>query len=354
MPSPQAGYQKNIGVVYKKTIGNYFVQTGGALIACALSPRLHKELIYPTADPNSLAHIVREVRDVEIMDPVAVGDEVRFVDTEDGRGLIIEILPRKSRLVRRSPVPMPSQRPIEQVIVANVDQVVPVLSAARPAPRWNLLDRYLASAESNDLPGLIVISKLDLAPELTARTGDSARGGSRANTIAAHPLSDLDIEVDVYRRAGYPVILTSSINGHGIEDLRRALQGRISVFVGQSGVGKTSLLNALQPGLGLRVKEVNQNSGKGRHTTTHLEMVPLVMGGGVVDTPGTREFGLWDVDDEDLAYLFPEMRPYIGRCKFGLSCTHLHEPGCAILRAISLGEISERRYQNYRKMMDEG
>jgi ribosome biogenesis GTPase len=315
---------------------------------------------------------------------VAVGDEVNFVDTEDGRGLIIEIFPRKSRLVRRSPVPMPGQRPIEQVIVANVDQVVPVLSAASPAPRWNLLDRYLASAEANDLPGLIVISKMDLVEQLSAAPDVAIRREqAERSTMPERPLQceqggreqwrrkpavrELDLvehrglyeEIEVYRRAGYRVILTSAVTGLGLVELRAILHGRLSVFVGQSGVGKTSLLNALQPGLGLRVKEVNRNSGKGRHTTTNLEMVPLALpgepgeGGAVVDTPGTREFGLWEVENEDLAYLFPEMRPYVGHCKFGLSCTHLHEPGCAILKAVSQGAISERRYQNYRKMMVE-
>lgn len=343
MSRPSEGYRKKQGIVYKKTIGNYFVQTDGQMVTCALSPRLHKELIYPTADPHSLAHIVQAVREVEIMDPVAVGDEVRFVDTEDGRGLIIEILPRKSRLVRRSPVPMPGQRPIEQVIVANVDQVVPVLAAAQPFPRWNLLDRYLASAESIDLSALICITKMDLVFQ------DDEESASQTTST----LSALLRELAEYRRIGYPSILTSAASGQGIGELRGALQGKVSVFLGQSGVGKTTLLNSLQPGLGLRVKEVNRQSGKGRHTTTHLEMVPLEGGGGVVDTPGMREFGLWDVDEDELALLFPEMRPYVGRCKFGLSCTHLHEPGCAILKALSQGQISERRYHNYRKLVDD-
>src|SRR4030065_822831 len=145
---------------------------------------------------------------------------------------------------------------------------------------------------------------------------------------------------------GYTYMLTSSVPGEGVEGLRNALAGRTSVLVGKSGVGKTALLNQLQPGLGLRVKEVNQVTGKGRHTTTNLEMFPLDSGGAIVDTPGTREFGLWDFDD-DLALLVPEMRPLVGKCRFGVDCQHDEEPGCAIRKAVMEGPITPRRYQSY-------
>jgi ribosome biogenesis GTPase len=141
-------------------------------------------------------------------------------------------------------------------------------------------------------------------------------------------------------------VLTSSFTGEGIDELRGALAGRVSVLVGKSGVGKTALLNALQPGLGLRVKEVNQITGKGRHTTTNLEMFPLDGGGAIVDTPGTREFGLWQFED-DLALLFPEMRPLVGKCRFGVDCQHDEEPGCAIRKAVMDEQIHPRRYQSY-------
>jgi ribosome biogenesis GTPase len=256
---------------------------------------------------------------------------VQFVDTGHGAGLITEVLPRKSKLVRRSAVPMPTAHPYEQIIVANVDQVVPIFSAAQPPPKWNLLDRYLASAESLDLPSLICITKLDLA-------GQDAQ---------------LQAEMDVYRQIGYRVLLTSIVTGEGIEALRLALQGRISVFVGKSGVGKTSLLNAMQPGLGLRVNAVNQVTGKGKHTTTNLEMFPLENGGSVVDTPGMREFGLWEMDESDLALFFPEMRPFVGRCKFGLDCSHENEPGCAIRKAVAEGKIAPRRYATFQRLRQE-
>ncbi|MRR10443.1 ribosome small subunit-dependent GTPase A, partial [bacterium] len=129
-----------------------------------------------------------------------------------------------------------------------------------------------------------------------------------------------------------------------------ALRGRRSLLLGKSGVGKTSLLNALEPGLGLRVQATNQVTGKGRHTTTAATLFPLALGGAIIDTPGIREFGLWDVDADDLAYLFPEMRPHLGHCRFGLDCRHAEEPGCAVRKAVTAGLVSPYRYQSYLKL----
>jgi ribosome biogenesis GTPase len=316
------------GVVFKKTIGNYSVHNDGHVVLCELSNRLRKHLIYPTADPASLPHRVQKMIELEHMDPLAVGDEVRYIQAEDGKGLIIELLPRRNKLTRRSAVPKPlhhGAHPFEQIIVTNVDQVVAVLAAAQPDPKWNLLDRYLASAEVSEVRSLICITKLDLVQDSHGELQDA---------------------LDEYTRIGYPAVLTSSFTGEGIEELRNALVGRTSVLVGKSGVGKTALLNKLQPGLGLRVKEVNTVTGKGRHTTTNLEMFPLNSGGAIVDTPGTREFGLWEFDD-DMALLFPEMRMLVGKCRFGLDCQHDEEPGCLIRKAVMDGEISPRRYQSY-------
>ncbi len=318
------------GIVTKKNIGNYTVQAADDLRVCSISTRLRRELIYPTADPNSRRHVVLGVKELSVLDPVAVGDVVRYVDAGDGSGMIVEVLPRKSRLARRSAVPMPSARPFEQVIVANLDQVAAVFSAADPPPAWNLLDRYLVSAESLNLAALVCITKIDLAD--------------------GHP--DLLAEVALYRKIGYPVLLTSAVSGTGVAELRQALQGRYSVFIGKSGVGKSSLLNALQPGLGLRVSQVSEKTGKGRHTTTHLEMFPLDGGGSVTDTPGMREFGLWDVEEADLAFYFPEMRALLGRCRFGMDCSHRNEPGCAILQAVETGGVSLRRYQSYLRLAE--
>lgn len=330
------------GIVYKKSTGLYTLQTQAGWVRCGISSLLRKELIYPTADPNSLRHVVRDVKAIEHVDPVAVGDAVRFIDNGDSSGLIVEVLPRRSKLTRRTAVPMPGAHPFEQVIVANVDQVVPVFAAANPTPKWNMLDRYLVSAESLDLPSLICINKLDLV---------QSRNGKPGNPAA----SALDEIVAEYRQIGYRVILVSAATGAGLPELRQALQGKTSVFVGKSGVGKTSLLNAIQPDLGLRVKEVSQATGKGKHTTTHLEMFPLDFeaGGAIVDTPGVREFGLWEIEAEDLALLFPEMEPYIGRCKFGLGCSHDGEPGCAVRKAVTGGSVSPRRYKSMLQLQGE-
>ena len=261
--------QDGQGVVYRKTLGHYTVRANGRDIDCVLSSLLRKQLIYPIADPTSLRHRVREVHEVEHIDPLAIGDRVSFIDAGDGTAMINEVLPRGSTLSR--PAPVPGKRVFEQVIVSNVDQVVPVFAAASPAPKWGLLDRYLVSAEASGLPALIVINKLDLA------------SGNR----------QLETDLDIYRRIGYTICLLSAATGQGLEELKSRLAGQTSVLIGKSGVGKTSLLNAIQPELGLRVREVSRGElGKGRHTTTHLEMFGLDIGGALVDTPGMREFGM--------------------------------------------------------------
>jgi ribosome biogenesis GTPase len=162
--------------------------------------------------------------------------------------------------------------------------------------------------------------------------------------------SELNTWIELYQSIGYPVIVTSVKTSEGLESLRQILAGQHSVLVGKSGVGKTSLLNALEPGLGLRVKTVNQSTGKGRHTTSHLEMFPLEGGGALIDTPGVREFGIWGLEPEDIALYFPEMAGLLGQCKFGLSCQHDEEPGCAIRQAVMDGRISPHRYQSYLRL----
>ena len=322
--------ENDLGIVFRKSLGHYTVHTNGQEIDCELSSRLHKQLIYPTADPTSLRHRVQAVREIEHIDPIAIGDQVRFLDAGQGRGLITEILPRRSKLSR--PMPVPGQRVFEQVIVSNADQVLTVFAAASPTPKWGLLDRYLVTAEAAGLPSRIIITKMDLA----------------------NKNETLEKDLDIYRRIGYPIHLVCSSTGDGLEELKQALHGRMSVLIGKSGVGKTSLMNALQPGLGLRVKAVSQGDvGKGRHTTSHLQMFELDFGGMLVDTPGMREFGLWDISSEDLASLFPEMEHYVGQCKFGLSCQHDHEPGCAIRKAVMMEEINPYRYQSYLRLREE-
>src|SRR5512139_821967 len=318
------------GVVFRKTLGHYTVHNNGRELDCTLSSLIHKNLLYSTADPTSMHRRVQDIREVEHADPVAIGDRVRYVDAGQGRGVITEVLPRLSRLSR--PAPVPGQRVFEQVIVSNADQVIPIFSVTSPTPKWGLLDRYLVAAEAAGLPALIVITKLDLAWR--------------------NPQIEEDLEI--YRRIGYSIQMVSSATGEGVEELKSLLQGKTSVLVGKSGVGKTSLLNAIQPGLGLRVKAVSGGEiGKGRHTTTHYEMFELDFGGRLVDTPGMREFGLWDIQAAELASFFPEMNSYVGQCKFGLGCSHDREPGCAIRKAVMAGSVSPYRYQSYMRLREE-
>jgi ribosome biogenesis GTPase len=295
------------------------------MIRCTISNRLRKRLMYPVSDPaGGTRRGVQDVRDIKLVDPIAIGDEVELVPAEPGRGQIREVRARRNKLARRiiDPKRRGDGKDLEQVIVANVDQIVPVFAAAQPRPKWHLLDRYLVGADASGIPALVCITKLDLA--------DRDR---------------LAEEVALYEGIGYDVLLTSAKTGEGVGAFREAITGRVSVFVGKSGVGKTSLLNAIQPDLGLFVKEVSTSTGKGRHATSHLEMFPLDGGGGVVDTPGMKVFTGLD-DGVDPALHFPEMRPLVGVCRFGADCSHTHEPGCAIKEAVEAGAIDERRYRS--------
>lgn len=317
------------GVVINKSNSHYTVYHDGQKTMCNLSTKLWKALDHP--DGNKIG--VREANSPHNTS-IAIGDQVTFVTTNNEEGMIVSLSPRENCLVRRSARPMPSAHAFEQVIAANIDQVIPIFAVADPTPAWHLLDRYLVTAESYEIPSTVVITKFDLVKDPSAER-------------------ELQMVVERYQQIGYPVILTSAVNQHGLDELRQAMAGKTSILVGKSGVGKTSLLNLLEPGLGLRVQAVNTYTGKGRHTTTHLEMFTLRMGGAIIDTPGIREFGLWELVPEDIADCFPEMRPLLGLCKFGLSCQHDEEPDCAIRKAVMDGDISSYRYQSYLKLRDD-
>lgn len=263
-----------------------------------------------------LRNLVTEERNI-----VATGDRVWFCPGAVGEGVIERVEPRHGLLTRAS-------RGREHVLVANVDQVVIVMAVAEPALKPHLIDRYLVSAEQGEIQPLLCLNKIDLA-----------------DPVALQPL------VGSYSQLGIPVFLTSVVTGRGIDELRRRMPGRQTVFAGQSGVGKSSLLNAIQPGLGLSVAEVSETNNKGKHTTTTAQLIKLDIGGWVVDTPGIRQFELWDVMAEELEGFFPEFRPLVPLCAYA-DCTHTHEQGCAIKRAVALGQISARRYISYRGMYD--
>ncbi|HUY35154.1 MAG TPA: ribosome small subunit-dependent GTPase A [Pirellulales bacterium] len=247
---------------------------------------------------------------------VAAGDRVWFRPADDQAGIIERIEPRYGVLRRAT-------RGRQHVIVANVDQLLIVASAAEPYLKPNLIDRFLVSAEQGGLKAVIAINKIDLV-----------------EPASLAPL------VGVYSRMGYRVLLVSARTGFGVERLRRALAGRQSVVAGQSGVGKSSLLNAVEPGLGLLVAEVSSETQKGKHTTTTGRLLPLAGRGYVVDTPGIRQFQLWDVAPEEVAGAYRDLRPLVSRCGFP-DCTHTHEAGCAVKDAVADGWLDARRYESY-------
>ena len=254
---------------------------------------------------------------------VLVGDRVVLANLDDPPATIESVLPRRSLLQRRSP----GRARGERAIAANVDQVV-VVGAAR-MPDWDpfLIDRFIAVAEANHLPVTVVINKADLAPE--------------AATLGAP-----------YRQAGYPPLVTSAVTGAGMPELRALLQARISLFTGPTGVGKSTLLNALVPGLRLRTGEVSPRTHAGRHTTVAAEMHPCLDGGFVVDTPGLRDIGLWGLRPQDVAEAFPDVRRLGAECRFD-DCRHCEEPRCAVREAVEAGTLAPSRYGSYRKMLEE-
>ncbi len=250
---------------------------------------------------------------------VAAGDRVlvRPVEhAECNEGIIERIEPRRGVLSRTS-------RGRQQVLVANVDQVLIVASAAEPRLKPNLIDRLLVSAEQGEVQPLIAINKVDLVDP-----------------------AELQPLIGVYSQMGYEVLLLSAKNGAGISRLRRRLAARETVVAGQSGVGKSSLLNAVDPSLKLRVCEVSEENQKGRHTTTVARLLPLECGGYVIDTPGVRQFQLWDVIPEEVAGYYRDLRPYVSACRFP-DCTHTHEADCAVKDAVADSRLDARRYDSY-------
>jgi ribosome biogenesis GTPase len=269
----------------------------------------------------------RVKRERQASDLAVIGDRVSVERVPDGTGAITAVEPRERRFSRRQPGPRGSWR--EDVMVANPDLVAIVFSCDHPPPNPRLIDRFLVVAEYNEVPPLLVANKVDLVGEGEAR----ARFGT-------------------YERIGYDVLYASARTGAGIEELRARLAGRLSIVTGPSGVGKSTLLNALQPGLHLDTAEVSEALHKGRHTTTHAELLPLTgpAGGYVADTPGIRELGLWQIPPTELAWSFPEFRDHLGGCAFN-DCSHLHEPRCSLRAAVGTGEVSEERYDSYRRML---
>jgi ribosome biogenesis GTPase len=250
---------------------------------------------------------------------LAAGDRVWFRPADNREGIIERIEPRHGMLCRTS-------KGRQHVLVANVDQLFIVGSAAEPGLKPNLIDRLLVSAEKSGIRPVVCINKVDLVD-----------------------IADLQPLAGVYGQMGYRVLFVSAREELGIERLRALVKGRRSVVVGQSGVGKSSLLNAIEPGLGLKVSRVSAENQKGRHTTTAAKLIPLADGGYLVDTPGIRQFELWDVIPAELAGFFRDLRPYVSQCRFP-NCTHQHEVDCAVKNAVADGRLDARRYESFCQM----
>ena len=258
-------------------------------------------------------------------DLLAVGDRVKISMLPEGTGMIEEVLPRKRAIVRMDPRPRGVYR---QVLLANPDQAVFVFACAKPDPRMRMLDRFLVIAEQQEIPTIIIANKVDLI------------GLAEAESLFGH-----------YAKIGYPVLYTSAAEQIGIDELHKILKGKLSAFAGPSGVGKSSLLNTMQPGLGIAVNEISDALNRGTHTTTHRQLYPLKDGGYVADTPGWKSLALWDTQPEELDGYFPDIAPLVAQCRFS-DCTHTHEPSCAVLPALENGELHEERFDSYLRMRD--
>lgn len=258
-------------------------------------------------------------------DIVAVGDRVWISDAGEGEAVIDVVEPRHSVFARTAR----NTRDVEQVILANPDQVLLVFAAREPEPHLRMLDRFIILGERQELPIRIVVTKLDLEESL-------------------HPEDPLGPAPDRFAayEAIYPVHYVSAASGAGLDELREALSGRITVVAGPSGVGKSTLLNALDPGHERETGEVSEATGKGRHTTIGAQLYEIAPDTYIADTPGMRALAMHAVPEEELEWLYREFRPYLGECRFR-GCTHVHEPGCAIREAVAAGRIPGERYESY-------
>lgn len=293
------------GLVIKNTGSWYVVRTGdGEQVNCKIKGNLR-------------------LRGFRCTNPVAVGDVVRLEPKPDGTAMITSIDERRNYIIRRA-----SNLSKEfQIIASNLDQAVLVVSLANPVTNTTFIDRFLATAMAYRVPSLLVVNKVDLL------TADDDR-------------MLLDAVRRLYESIGYTVLATSTVTGEGVDALRLSLQGKMSLFSGNSGVGKSSLINCLVPGAGLRVGDVSAVHHTGMHTTTFSEMLDLAGGGAIIDTPGVKGFGTIDFERAEVAHYFPEIFEVGKECRFN-NCTHTHEPGCAVLRAVEQSRISQSRYASY-------
>ena len=289
-----------IGKVLKSTRNHYLVKTDSAILKCIVRGRV--------VGSESGEHSA-----------VKVGDDVRIESITSQEGAIQEILPRRSKLSRA----VEGKAYREHLIAVNIDQMIIIMAVKQPEFKSGLLDRYLVIAGKNGLTSIICLNKVDLADK------------SSFKQIASW-----------YRKLGYPFHYTSVVTGEGMEEFKSLLKGKVSVLVGHSGVGKSSMIQKIEPAIDLKIADISQKTNKGKHSTSYVELFPLSFGGYLMDTPGIRELGLWDIYQNELKQYFAEFSKFERNCQFN-DCQHLKEPGCAVKKAVEKGKISGERYKNY-------
>ena len=300
------------GLVVKSTGSWYWVKTAEGVVKRArLRGRMRQD-------------------DLKVTNPIAVGDRVTYSieDAQEDTLMLHDVLPRRNYMARKSV----HKTGHAHLLAANLDQVMVVGSLFLPRTSTGFIDRVLVSADSFGIDCTVVLNKADM--------------------LAGEDLEIAKWLVDIYSSLGYQALLTSTVSGEGLPELKQLMQGRTTLLAGHSGVGKSSLVNVLFPGMDLRTQEVSTFANKGKHTTTFAEMFTLEEGTYIIDSPGIKELGISDIEDRQLAHFFPEMRAMLGQCKY-YNCQHLEEPGCAIIAAVEKGRISSTRYKSYLSMLAE-
>ena len=325
------------GVVLNGAHGIYDVHTDNGILRCTLRGKLKKAFAQAQStkltgraslykDKSYASRYQRNEEETLLPSRLSVGDYVKLRQLDNKTGLIEEILPRQSALLRKD-ANTDAKRPAAQTMLANLDQVVIVFATAHPEPHFGMLDRYLAICESAMIRPIICLNKVDLPHD--RRVEEAA---------------------NLYSQLGYTVIWTSPKTGVGIDTLRSLLKDHITLFTGPSGVGKSSLVNAVEPGMAIKTGLVSDATGKGRHTTTSSQLYPLSEGGWLADSAGIRALATWDIAPEDLGECFVEFRPFLGHCLYS-DCLHVDEEGCAVRQAVEDKLITEERYESYVRMV---
>lgn len=330
------------GMVLNGAHGIYDVHTDNGVLRCTLRGKLKKAFVQSQAarsvakarprydklisQPKAKRVEKREEAAQAVPARLSVGDYVKLRQLDATTGMIEEILPRQSELSRRD-AGSTDKKVMQQTLLANLDQVVLVFATAQPNPHFGMLDRYLAICESAEIHPLICLNKADLPHT-----------------------SSVEQYTELYASLGYQVIWTSTITNQGIENLRELLKDHMTLFTGPSGVGKSSLVNAIEPGMAIKTGLISNATGKGKHTTTGSQLYPLTGGGWLADSAGIRALATWNIAPEELASCFVEFRPYLGECEFS-DCSHVDEEGCAILQAVADGVINEHRHRSYVRIL---